>query len=74
MNTTTNEGRRKGFIAIYNPGTLNAHAEVHYNESYSDPAVDAYFEAQSLDLECAIQVFDLETGKHIMLYDGRPLI
>lgn len=71
--TTTSKGRG-GFIAIYNPGRLHARAEVHYNEDYSDPAVDAYFEAQSLDLECNIQIFDLETGKHIMLYAGRPII
>lgn len=68
------KSKGKGFIAIYNPRTIRAYAEVHYNEDYSDPAVDAYFEARSLDLECDIQVFDLETGKHIMLYDGRPLI
>lgn len=78
MNTNKGKGKGKGkgFIAIYNPGTLHARAEVHYNEDYSDPATDfdAHFEVLSLDLECNIQIFDLETGEHIMLHAGAPLI
>lgn len=69
-----NTNKNKGFIAIYNPGKLHAYAEVHYNEPYTDPAADPYFEARSLDLECNIQIFDLETGEHVMLHAGEPLI
>lgn len=76
---TNNKGQRQhqGFIAIYNPGTLNARAEVHYNEPYTDDSTGTYlgitsrFEDLSAVFECDIQIFDLETGELIMLHAGR---
>lgn len=77
MNTTnTYKGKSKGFIAIYNPGTLNAHAEVHYNEPYTDAStgthkgITAPFEDLSVAFGWHIQIFDLETGQLIMEHVG----
>lgn len=73
----TNKDRVQGFIAVYNPGTLNAHAEVHYNEPYTDDStgthkgITAPFEDLSVVFECNIQIFDLKTGELIMEHTER---
>lgn len=67
----------EGFIAIYNPGTLNARSEVHFNEPYTDASTGTYlginarFEDLSVVFECDIQIFDLKTGQLIMEHTGR---
>lgn len=77
INTNKDKCKDKGFIAIYNPGTLNARSEVHFNKPYTDDSTGTYlginarFEDLSVVFECDIQIFDLKTGELIMLHAGR---